>query len=240
MSEVTFVRRGVELDGRTLRYAEAGTGDAVVCIDGRLGLRPARAHALMAAQKRVIVFDHPEGGEPRAQASAIGAALTRLGVERCDLVGHGSGSALALWLALERPDSVGAVVLLAPTALGPRPTLSGDLKAALFAHPERHPDVSPALARMPPARDGDKMLEDKVRELKLPVLALFGTEDPLAPPESADRYRAALADCNLAFVYDTAHALDLERPEAVAQWTLEFLERRDLFLVSRESGLTAP
>jgi pimeloyl-ACP methyl ester carboxylesterase len=242
MNEVTFARRTIEMDGRTLRYAEGGGGDAVVCIDGMLGLRPSRAHGLMAEGKRVIVFDFPDGAadQPLALARAIGAALERMGIERCDLVGHGAGSALALWLALERPQLAGALVLLAPTALGPRRAAEGDLKSMLYAHPERQPDLPSTHARVPPLGDGDAVLEGRVRELKLPVLALFGTEDRLAPPESADRYRAAMADCNLAFVYDAAHAIDIERPEAVAQWTLDFLERRDLFLVSRESGLTLP
>jgi len=236
MDKTNFARRSIDIDGHAFGYAEAGSGDALLCIDGRLGLRPSRAHALMAEQRRVIVLDHPAGG--REPAHALGGALTRMGIERCDLMGHGSGCETALWLALERPQNVGAIVLVAPTALGPRHALSGDLKSALFAHPERQPDL-PSI-RVPQQADGDRALEDKMRELKMPVLALFGTEDPLAPPEAADRYRAALADCNLAFVYDAAHAIDIERPEAVAQWTLDFVERRDLFLVSRESGLTLP
>jgi hypothetical protein len=42
------------------------------------------------------------------------------------------------------------------------------------------------------------------------------------------------------FVYDAAHAIDIDRPEAVAFMAFEFFERRDLFLVSRESGVTFP
>jgi hypothetical protein len=42
------------------------------------------------------------------------------------------------------------------------------------------------------------------------------------------------------FVYDAGCDIGSERPEAHAFIALEFLERRDLFLVSRESGMAFP
>jgi hypothetical protein len=42
------------------------------------------------------------------------------------------------------------------------------------------------------------------------------------------------------FVYDAGRAIGDERPEAVVFIALEFFERRDLFLVSRENGLVFP
>jgi hypothetical protein len=42
------------------------------------------------------------------------------------------------------------------------------------------------------------------------------------------------------FVYDAGRAIGAERPEALAYIALEFFGRRDLFLVSRESGMAFP
>ena len=42
------------------------------------------------------------------------------------------------------------------------------------------------------------------------------------------------------FVYDAGRAIGAERPEALAYIVLGFFERRDLFLVSRESGMAFP
>jgi len=42
------------------------------------------------------------------------------------------------------------------------------------------------------------------------------------------------------FVYDAGHAIGAERPEAPAYIALKFLERHDLFLVSRESDMAFP
>jgi len=75
------------------------------------------------------------------------------------------------------------------------------------------------------------------REIKRPVLVLCGTKDP---SDAVDRWRALLPDCHFMFVYDAGPAIGAERPEALAFITLEFFERRDLFLVSRENGMVFP
>jgi pimeloyl-ACP methyl ester carboxylesterase len=79
--------------------------------------------------------------------------------------------------------------------------------------------------------------DDAVREMTRPVLVLSGTKDQSG---AGDRYRALLPDCNFMFAYDAGGAIGSERPEALAFIALEFFERRDLFLVSRESGVTLP
>jgi hypothetical protein len=55
-----------------------------------------------------------------------------------------------------------------------------------------------------------------------------------------DRSRTLLPDCHLMFVYDAGRAIGAGRPEALAFIACEFFERRDLFLVSRESGMVFP
>jgi pimeloyl-ACP methyl ester carboxylesterase len=82
--------------------------------------------------------------------------------------------------------------------------------------------------------------DPRLKELKTPVLALFGTTDTTLPADRAGLYRTKLGDCNLMFVYEAGQAIDSDRPEAVAALALEFFERKDLFLVNRASGLTFP
>jgi pimeloyl-ACP methyl ester carboxylesterase len=79
--------------------------------------------------------------------------------------------------------------------------------------------------------------DEAFREIKRPVLVLSGTKDQSA---AGDRYRTLLPDCHFMFVYDAGPAIGAERPEALAFIVLEFFERRDLFLVSRESGMAFP
>jgi pimeloyl-ACP methyl ester carboxylesterase len=79
--------------------------------------------------------------------------------------------------------------------------------------------------------------DEAFRQMTRPVLMLVGTE---VESDVGDRYRALLPDCNFMFVYGAAHAIGAKRPEALAFITLEFFERRGLFLVSRESGIAFP
>jgi pimeloyl-ACP methyl ester carboxylesterase len=51
-------------------------------------------------------------------ARYVGAVADDLGIERALIVGHSLGGGLALHLALERPELVDGLVLLAPAALG--------------------------------------------------------------------------------------------------------------------------
>jgi pimeloyl-ACP methyl ester carboxylesterase len=83
----------------------------------------------------------------------------------------------------------------------------------------------------------DGLPDEAFREMKRPVLVLSGTKDQ---SDAGDRYRTLLPDCHLMFVYDAGPAIGAERPEALSFIALEFFERRDLFLVSRESGMVFP
>jgi hypothetical protein len=71
--------------------------------------------------------------------------------------------------------------------------------------------------------------------MKRPVLMLSGTKNQI-------RYRRSLsrATARLPLVYDAGRAIGAERPEALAFIALEFFQRRDLFLVGRESGMAFP
>ena len=83
----------------------------------------------------------------------------------------------------------------------------------------------------------DGLTDEAFREMTRPVLVLSGTKDP---SDAGDRWRTLLPDCHFMFVYDAGPAIAAERPEALAFITLEFFERRDLFLVSRENGMVFP
>jgi len=79
----------------------------------------------LAASRRVILIDRPGHGfsdrpggkadaSPGRQAALIAKALAGLGVERAVIVGHSWAGALAAALALDFPERIAALVLLAP------------------------------------------------------------------------------------------------------------------------------
>ena len=79
----------------------------------------------LAARRRVLLIDRPGHGfsdrlggdadaSPGRQAALIAQALVHLGVERAIVVGHSWSGALAAAIALDCPERVAGLVLLAP------------------------------------------------------------------------------------------------------------------------------
>jgi pimeloyl-ACP methyl ester carboxylesterase len=260
---VNFVERAVEADGFTIRYLEAGDGPPLVCFHGGGGLRLSRAHELLAATHRVIAFEAPgfgsspantRSGSMRELAETMLHAVDAIGIDRFGLWGISFGGKLALWLAVQAPERLDALVLASPAAIlvgtRPLPRTPAEMLALVHAHPERRldstpipPEVSAKQSKLTerligPPRDPE--LEDAMRTLVVPTLVLFGTEDRLTPPELGRFYRELLPQCHFVLVYDAAHAIYDDRPEAFAAIVADFLERRAEFVMRRESGLLYP
>jgi pimeloyl-ACP methyl ester carboxylesterase len=114
--------------GRSLRVLEAGEGPPVVLIHGVLAAAEDMLLGLggaLSARHRVISVDRPgHGGSrrqrfefaPERQAQLIKQGLLELDVRRPVIVGHSLGCPVALAYALQWPDEVRGLVLLAPIA----------------------------------------------------------------------------------------------------------------------------
>ncbi|THC45403.1 alpha/beta fold hydrolase [Massilia sp. Mn16-1_5] len=119
--------RFVDVPGARLHVRESGSGPAVLLIHG-LGGQSAHfdygVAAYLARTHRVVVVDRPGSGhstrdaaaaaDVSTQAASLAALIDRLGLERPTVAGHSLGGAIALTLALEHPDKVGALALIAP------------------------------------------------------------------------------------------------------------------------------
>ena len=134
--------RYIEIDGVRTHYVEMGAGPAVVLVHGLAGQLQHMTYALAGSLKdryRVICVDRPgcgysvrpSGASARlpAQADTIAGLIRTLRLERPVLVGHSLGGAVALATALDHPDCVGALALVAP-----------------LTHPQ--PDPPPALRHL--------------------------------------------------------------------------------------------
>jgi pimeloyl-ACP methyl ester carboxylesterase len=262
---VAFREGFVETDGFRIRYLEAGLGPALIHLHGAGGPRVTRAHELLSERHRVVAFEMPGFGESventrtattRELAVTMGQAVSALGVDRFNLLGTSFGGRVALWLAVEQSDRVQTLVLEAPAAIrasGGKPPWDDTAEEAarrLYAHPERlgplpaaNPVAQPKLRNLlrrlrGPDRDAD--LEARMRELATPTLVLFGTHDSMVPPEMGRCYKELMPNCHLVFVYDAGHAISTERPEAFAEVTGDFLERREAFVINRGGTVIHP
>jgi 4,5:9,10-diseco-3-hydroxy-5,9,17-trioxoandrosta-1(10),2-diene-4-oate hydrolase len=260
-----FVEKFVEADGFRIRYVEAGTGEAIVCLHGGGGLRLSGTHDILAAGHRVIAFEVPGFGQSPVNdrsksmdelAATMNAAVAALGVERYDLMGTSFGSKVALTMALLDPERVPAIVLISPAAIRlgattpPTHVSPAEAMRMLYRHPERQPKGTPpppgamekhrALTDRLLGPPRDAAFEARLAALPMPVLVLFGTADPVTPPAGAHLYREALPNCHIMMVYDAAHAIDGDRPEAASAVIDDFLRRHEQFLVKNSSSLIHP
>jgi len=120
----------VEVDGIQVRYGRSGAGEkTVVLLHGFGGDLDNWLFNVgpLAAVADVVALDLPGHGESdiklpgitvEALAAFVSAFLDRLGIERCHLAGHSLGAAVAAQLALEHPERVAGLVLIAPAGMG--------------------------------------------------------------------------------------------------------------------------
>jgi pimeloyl-ACP methyl ester carboxylesterase len=261
---VAFREGFVETDGFAIRYMEAGVGPPLVHLHGGRGMRLTPAHDLLSEQFRVIAFEMPGFGRSPANtrtstgcelAATMATAVGILGIERFNLLATSFGSRIALWIAVQQPERVQALVLESPAAIRPAghrapAGTAQEIAQLIYAHPERlgpQPAVDPAIEAKQrtllerlrgPDRDFD--LEAKMRSLATPTLVLFGNLDRVISPDFGRCYKAVLPNCHLVFVYDAGHAISTDRPEAFVAVTRDFLERHEAFVISRANTVIYP
>jgi pimeloyl-ACP methyl ester carboxylesterase len=140
-------------------------------------------------------------------ASTMGQAIKNLGVDTFNLMGTASGGKTALWLALQAPERVLALVLEAPAAI---------------------------------RQEGADDLESRLPGLAAPTLVLFGTLDSVIAPTMGRVYKELMPNCHLVFVYDAAHGISADRPEAFTEVVVDFLERHEAFVIRRTATVIHP
>jgi 4,5:9,10-diseco-3-hydroxy-5,9,17-trioxoandrosta-1(10),2-diene-4-oate hydrolase len=173
-------------DDLTLHYAECGSGDPVICLHGTgPGSSGVSSYApnLADISKKFHTFvpDLPRFGKsskvkitaPRLDymSSAVRRFMDAVGIDRAHLVGNSMGAQTALKLAIDTPERVGRLVLMAPAAVGfslhtPMPTEAVRLISRYYDGPgpsrERMREL---LLRMvyDPAYLTDEVVEERYR-----------------------------------------------------------------------------
>ena len=261
---VAFSEGHVEADGFRIRYMQAGHGAPLVHLHGAGGLRLTPGHDLLSGRFRVIAFEMPGFGQSAENtqtqsmpemAGTMAAAADKLGLDHFNLMGTSFGGKTALWLAVQSPERVLALVLESPAAIRPEgaappPASPEQMARLLYAYPERQPPTPPvdpairakaqALVGRLRGPDRDRDLEAGLPQLAVPTLVVFGTRDRMIPPEIGHFYKELIPNCHLVFVYDAGHAVDAERPEAFVEVVADFLERHEAFIISRTETVIHP
>jgi len=262
-----FTQGFVDAEGFHVRYLSAGAhaganGPAVLYLPGAGG--PVMTYALdaLAERHRVIVVEYPGWGEqPNDVADFDGLAgqvaeiATALGLERFHLMGTSFGGACALHFVVKYPDRVESLVLEAPgkfreSSVHPSTLSPEHFVTAFRSHPERFPHMSPPdpafMERVWPTverlmGDGaDDGLLARLADVPTRTLILFGRDDGIINPINGRTLRRTMRNSSLQYVFDAAHDIQCDRPEAFVDVVGDFLERGMRFLINYDDGLINP
>jgi pimeloyl-ACP methyl ester carboxylesterase len=123
----------IEVAGARIHYLDKGSGPPVVILHGLGGQMGNFTYALLerlTGEFRVILMDRPGSGysmrargatgRPTEQAAVVAEFIRKLGLERPLLVGHSLGGAIALGVALDHPETVRGLALIAPLTHVPK------------------------------------------------------------------------------------------------------------------------
>lgn len=133
--------------------------------------------------------------------------VARIPARPSDVVAQSMGGVLAMRLAIERPDRVRRLVLVA-TSGGTRTRFGIDWRPGLRAERAHLPDWF--------ERD-ETQLDARLGEVRAPTLLVFGDDDPIAPVATGEYLRSLLRDARLSVVKGGTHMLAEERAHEVAQ-----------------------
>ena len=124
--------RFIDVDGAHIHYLDEGTGPTVLLVHGLAGQMRNFTHSLLGKLRhdfRVVILDRPGSGYSTRpdEASATISAQARIVSRFCQelklgrplIVGHSLGGAIALALALNHPEQVAGLALLAPVTHRP-------------------------------------------------------------------------------------------------------------------------
>ncbi|MGO4810757.1 alpha/beta fold hydrolase [Cupriavidus sp. 2MCAB6] len=256
-------------DGLRLHCLDAGAGEPVVFIHGSGPGASGHSNfkhnvpAFTAAGFRAVVVDLPGYGQSSKPAdveytldffvAALRAQLLALALPRCVLVGNSLGGAIALKYALDYPEHVSRLVMMAPGGVEDRETyfrMEGIEKmVSLFTGGQMNHDtmrqllkllvhdatlVTDALVdeRMAVCKEQPREvlatmkvpnLTERLGEIACPVLGFWGTEDRFNPAGGALKFLQGCRDARFVLINRCGHWVMVEHSDYFNRECLGFL-----------------
>jgi 4,5:9,10-diseco-3-hydroxy-5,9,17-trioxoandrosta-1(10),2-diene-4-oate hydrolase len=243
----------VSVDGLKLRYIEAGLGPSVLFLHGAsLGssadvfLRNLGPFA--KAGFRAVAFDYPGFGlsdVPTKQSTAqqrnsIPKFIDAAGLGKTALIAHSRSGGFAVQLALEDPSRYSHVIILGTGSLLPPQTQEQvgkyeavqarvdkemaqkepTLEDALKAHQDRQNQEAPAAGGASQA----KPLWQRLTELKMPLLMIFGREDRAHAGERAELLKNTHPELKIHIVNGCKHMVHWDAFDDLMSLCVPFLQ----------------
>lgn len=258
--------------GIRMHYHEAGSGDRGTVLfvhgsgPGASGWSNFKGNYPLLAEQgyRTIVPDtmgygyssKPERGAFSLDdvAAQYKALLDALGVDRVTVIGNSQGGAIAITMALNYPELVAKLVLMAPGGLETRETymemegikamirvlykegISKETMRKVFRlqlHDESKitDEVIEERFQVAMTQHKDNIArihvanqEDRLPEVKCPVLCFWGANDKFCPPSGASKIASRCPNSRTMLISSCGHWVMVEYAKLFNQLTLQFLE----------------
>nr|WP_175799004.1 alpha/beta fold hydrolase [Burkholderia anthina] len=255
--------------GLRLHHFEAGEGRPVVFIHGSgpgaSGFSNFKHNyaAFAAAGHRAIVVDLPGYGQSSKPSDvaytldffvdALHAQLTALGIGPAVLLGNSLGGAIALKYALDHPDDVDGLIMMAPGGVEDRETyfqMEGIQRMVkLFTHRQMNDDTMRELLTLlvhDPAIVTDALVAERMKvcveqptevlstmsvpnltgalaDLRCPVLGFWGTDDRFNPVGGALKFVERCRDARVVLMNRCGHWVMVEHAAYFNRECVDFL-----------------
>lgn len=173
-------------------------------------------------------------------ASTVKGALDAIGVESCSLLGNSLGGAICIRLALDYPDFVTSLIMMAPGGIEERETyfampgiakmvstfVAGELDREglrkllqMLVYDNNHVtdelvDERFAILQQQPKEVLSRMvipsMADELKNLGCPIIGFWGQNDEFNPVSGANKFLEQCSDCRFTTVTDCGHWVMLE------------------------------
>lgn len=260
-------------NGITMHYHESGDGDRGVVLfvhgsgPGASGWSNFKGNYPFLAERgyRTIVPDTMGYGystKPEKGAFSLSdvarqykALLDELGVERAAVVGNSQGGAIAITMALDYPELVDRLVLMAPGGLETREaymemegirtmirvlykegisreTMRKVFKLQLHDEQKITDEVIEERYQVAMIQHKDNIAriqvanqEDRLSEIECPVLCFWGADDKFCPSSGAAKIASRCPSSRTMLISRCGHWVMVEYPKLFNELTVKFLDR---------------
>ncbi|GAB3598544.1 alpha/beta fold hydrolase [Microbacterium tumbae] len=249
-----------EVGALTVAYLESGAGSPLILIHGaesdRFQFTGLREH--LGADIRAISYDQrdtgdtfgPDGPYSLADlAEDVVGLIHALGLEKATLLGTSFGGMIAQHVALNHPEAVDGLILVATTpsaallaeSTAPLVRLSEDERRLAMvdallspAGRDRDPELAARGRRVLARRTAEQSARrfavmpehetvERLGEVTARVLLIHGSDDPITPLSGAELMRGALRDAHLEVIEGGRHGIGTEFPDVVAGHVRSFI-----------------
>ena len=258
-----FTRGTVAAAGFDVTYFEAGSGASLVVLPGAGGPRLGPAYDALAAQFHVVMIELPGWGTQHNDvadfdglADQVAEITAALGLDTFHLLGTSLGGACATHFATRHPDRLISLILDAPAKFRDQSANPAELPPEKFLcafrmHPDRGlpmepPDpafmerVWPTVTRLMGDDNYDAPYAERMSSIQTRTLVMFGRNDGIINPINGRTYRRLISNSILMYVYDAAHDIANDRPEAFVDVVSDFIRRGMNFMINDRDSLINP